>query len=96
MWDSAQLTQNTAFGVTTVLDMFAEPDAIRAMQDQADEPGSPFADVRSAGFMVTAPGGHGTEFEWKAPTIERPEDAAAFVAARIAEGSDYIKVGCDL
>jgi hypothetical protein len=41
---------------------------------------------------VTAPGGHGTEYGVPIPTLAGPAGAAAFVDARIAEGSDYIKI----
>ncbi|MGH8245150.1 MAG: amidohydrolase family protein, partial [Gammaproteobacteria bacterium] len=53
------------------------------------------ADMFSAGTLVTAPGGHGTEYGVTIPTITRPDEAQAFVDARIAEGSDYIKIVYD-
>ena len=53
------------------------------------------ADLRSAGTLVTAPGGHGTEYGLEDPDALRPESAQAFVDARIAEGSDYIKIVYD-
>src|SRR6185436_5918082 len=49
----------------------------------------------SAGTVVTAPGGHGTEYGMTIPTIASPDSAQAFVDARIAEGSDYIKIVYD-
>ena len=45
--------------------------------------------------LATAPGGHGTEYGFPIPTITKPEEADDFVAARIAEGSDYIKIVYD-
>lgn len=45
--------------------------------------------------LITAPGGHGTQFGLTIPTITGPEEAKAFVDARIAEGSDYIKIMYD-
>jgi imidazolonepropionase-like amidohydrolase len=84
-----QLEQAVAFGVTTVLDMFhPEPHTLRG----GEAPGH--ADVRSAGICATAPGGHGTQFG-PIPTITRPDEAQAFVDARLAEGSDYIKIIVD-
>jgi imidazolonepropionase-like amidohydrolase len=50
------------------------------------------SDVLSAGTPATAPGGHGTEYGLAIPTLSRPEQAEAFVAARLAEGSDYLKI----
>ena len=49
----------------------------------------------SAGTLATAPGGHGTEYGMAIPTIAAPAEAQAFVDARIAEGSDYIKIVYD-
>jgi len=53
------------------------------------------ADLRSAGTLVTAPGGHGTVYGLSIPTLSSPEQAQAFVDALIAEGSDYIKIVYD-
>ena len=50
------------------------------------------ADLWSAGTPVTSAGGMGTQFGIPFPTISGPEDAHAFVHARLAEGSDYIKI----
>jgi imidazolonepropionase-like amidohydrolase len=86
------LERNLLFGVTTALEMQCDGDglaevlAIRA----ADPPDA--AQLLSSGFAVTVPGGHGTEYGFDVPTVEQPKDAQSFVDARIAEGSDYIKV----
>ena len=50
------------------------------------------ADLLSAGTLATAPGGHGTQFGMPIPTLTSAEEAEAFVNARVAEGSDYIKI----
>ncbi len=95
-FDADQLRQAAAFGVTTELDMFTMPAfAARMRSEQAEGKADDRADLFSAGFLVTAPGGHGSEYGFAIPTIEKPEQADAFVAARIAEGSDYIKVVYD-
>jgi len=81
------------FGVTTELDMFTDyrmAAAIRKRQADGKTPG--MADLFSAGTLVTAPHGHGTEYGIPIPTIGSPDEAQAFVDARIAEGSDYIKI----
>ncbi|MGY1711909.1 amidohydrolase family protein [Geodermatophilus sp. SYSU D00758] len=84
------------FGVTTVVDMFADPAAVRsAKEEAATDPAT--ADLRSAGIGATAPGGHPTRLVSQGllppfPTVGGPEEAAAFVAARVAEGSDHLKV----
>ncbi|MEA2343980.1 MAG: hypothetical protein QOF63_2149 [Thermoanaerobaculia bacterium] len=80
------------FGVTTELDMFTSLrtlDPLRA--EQAKGPVTNRADIYSAGTLVTVAGGHGSEY-FPIPTFKTGDDPQAFVDARIAEGSDYIKL----
>ena len=94
-WGDALKTA-LAFGVTTELDMFTAADFVRTMKaEQAAGKATGRADIVSAGILVTAPGGHGTEYGMPIPTITGPEEAQAFVDARIAEGSDFIKIVLD-
>jgi imidazolonepropionase-like amidohydrolase len=94
-WGDALRTA-LAFGVTTELDMFTDTRFLKSMKDeQAAGRANHRADLFSAGTLVTAPGGHGTEYGVTIPTITKPEEAQAFVDARIAEGSDYIKLVLD-
>jgi imidazolonepropionase-like amidohydrolase len=89
----AALEEALIFGVTTELDMFTNPAFARQMRaDQAAGKANTRADLFSAGTLVTAPKGHGTEYGFAIPTITSPDSAQAFVDARIAEGSDYIKI----
>jgi hypothetical protein len=63
------------------------------MREEQAKTGAPGrADLLSAGFLATAPGGHGTEYGMPVPTLTKPEEAQAWVDARVAEGSDYIKI----
>ena len=64
----------------------------RCGKEQAKTGAPDRADLYSAGTLATAPGGHGTEYGIKIPTLTKPEEAQAWVDARIAEGSDYIKI----
>jgi imidazolonepropionase-like amidohydrolase len=81
------------FGVTTQVDMFTGvPVMQRIKKAMLEGRNQGEADVFSAGTLVTAPGGHGTEYPVKIPTLENGGDAQAFVDARIAEGSHFIKV----
>jgi imidazolonepropionase-like amidohydrolase len=90
------LKQALMFGVTTELDMFTSHQmAAQLRKQQADGLASDRADLFSAGTLVTAPGGHGTEYGMKIPTITGPEEADSFVEARVKEGSDYIKIVYD-
>jgi len=85
------LAQGLTFGVTTALDMFSQPGVMDAAKRQAGAR-SDVADVRSAGIGATAPGGHPSMMYAPFPTLAGPEQAERFVADRVAEGSDYLKV----
>jgi imidazolonepropionase-like amidohydrolase len=81
-----------SFGVTTELEMAGQWTAKnRDEVTNADD----IADVRSAGFPLRAPGGHPEQlFAASAgpavtfPSVSTPSEAAAFVTACAANGSD--------
>ncbi|MFD3457602.1 amidohydrolase family protein [Streptomyces sp. NPDC058691] len=85
------LEQGLTFGVTTALDMFSPADVMAAAKQQAGAR-TDVADVRSAGIGATAPGGHPWMMYDPFPTLTGPEQAEQFVADRVAEGSDYVKI----
>lgn len=81
------------FGVTTEIDMFTDLGFLReARARQAEGKSLERADIVSSGTLITAPGGHGTEYGIPIPTIRSAAEAQAFVDARIAEGADFIKI----
>jgi imidazolonepropionase-like amidohydrolase len=82
------LEKALAFGVTTVLSLNMDP----ALAARLKKPAPDRADLLSAGSAATVPDGHGTEFGWRVPTLTAPNQAQAWVDARIAEGSDFIKI----
>lgn len=87
------LRQSASLGVTTVLDMFTTPQTLKKIKEieSADPPN--LADVRTAGIGATVSKGHPTEMGGSPiPTLSEPRQAQSFVDARIAEGSDYIKL----
>jgi imidazolonepropionase-like amidohydrolase len=92
-WAVPMLERPLDFGVTTVMDMGSTnrefAGAIKA--ERANGPVRERADLYSAVLWVTAPGSHGTQWA-EVPTLVEPEDAAAFVAARVDEGADFIKI----
>ena len=91
--DVGDLKEAEIFGITTELDMFCEVKFMQQIKrEQAEGKDLDQADLRSAGTVATAPGGHGTEYGVQIPTLVSPSEAQAWVDARIAEGSDYIKV----
>ena len=81
------------FGVTTELDMFTDWHSLAELKrDRESMNNTALSDVFSAGTLVTVRGGHGTEYGLAIPTLDRTSNAAAFIDARIAEGSDFIKL----
>lgn len=85
--------QALLFGVTTELNMGAIPAYVAGLKlAEAEGKGMDSADMLSAGNLVTPLKGHGTEYGVPVPTLENAAEAQSFVDARIAEGSDYIKI----
>lgn len=81
------------FGVTTVVDLFSDPAQLAgARAERSEGTQHAQADMWGAGTLATAPGGHGTQYVMDIPTLSGPGDADAWVEARQAEGSDFIKI----
>jgi imidazolonepropionase-like amidohydrolase len=93
--DTAMLADALRFGTTTVLEMFSRIGAgeegarLRAQREVLTP--TDRADFWSAGILVTAPGGHGTQFG-PIPVLAPGDDADRFVADRVAEGADFVKI----
>lgn len=86
-------TEALRFGIGTQIDLFSDHRSLAAARRQRESLDRVAeADMWSAGTLVTAPEGHGTQFGMAIPTLASAADADAFVAARIAEGSDFIKL----
>jgi imidazolonepropionase-like amidohydrolase len=86
----AELEQGTQWGCTTMLDMGTRSmevtDSLRHRKG--------LADIRGSGNTASAPGGiQTTRMGMPASSaVTGPADASRFVADRVAEGADYIKV----
>ncbi|GIF78007.1 amidohydrolase family protein [Asanoa siamensis] len=95
--DLAGLRQALRFGVTTQLDMNGRWTAEQRAEIDVDDD---VADLRCAGFAVTAPGGHPAELFDAGSTSAAPPglgvtstpEAARLVAGLVAGGADYVKV----
>jgi imidazolonepropionase-like amidohydrolase len=91
--DREALRRLCSFGVTTGLDMATWP--VQRLATLRGVPGT--TDVRSAGTPAIGPGG----LHSRIPTmpadavVTSPDQAESFVAARLAEGSDYLKIVAD-
>lgn len=96
VWSRDGLRQSLVFGVTTVVDMFTSVQFMKEIKEvQAKGRAGDMAYMITPGILVTAPGGHGTEYGVPIPTINDAARAQKFVDARIAEGSDFIKIILD-
>lgn len=90
---SNDLQQNLQFGVSTVLDQFSPVDLLKSQQtQQLSTAVTANSDMFGAGTLATVAGGHGTQYGFAIPVIATPNDAEAFVLARKAEGSNWIKI----
>lgn len=91
--NEASLEQAAALGVTTELDMWGDPKTLIPLKQAIERGQYPnAADFRTAGTGATVPGGHPTEFGVPMPVLKPGDDVQAFVDARLAEGSDYLKI----
>jgi imidazolonepropionase-like amidohydrolase len=84
-----QLTALAARGVTTALDMASVPEVTGPLRGRAGH-----TDIRSACTPAIAPGSLHARLPGvgEAGLISGPAEARRFVADRIAEGADYIKI----
>ena len=84
------LQQLAAHGITTALDMASH--SVSGSRRLRDAAGS--TDLRTAGPPASAPGGVHTRLMGFPvdSAVSGPGDAERFVAARAAEGSDYLKI----
>lgn len=95
---AGNLAQDLRYGVTTVLDMFSAPPQFTAMLRRRAAKHTEEADLRSCGLMAGAVDGWPAVIlppdpsGWRMPGLSAPEDAEQFVADRVREGSDYIKI----
>jgi len=81
------------FGVTTHLDMFTPPSMLKSEIEVRNKTTQyQQADLFSAGMLATSDGGHGTQFGIAIETLSSPADAKPWVAKRLSEGSDFIKL----
>ena len=89
----ANLRDGLRFGVTTMLDMLTRPEFAAIQRPRRDSIiRTDLADMFSSGVPVTSPGGMGTQFGIPVTTISAPGEADAIVAARLAEGADWVKI----
>ncbi len=94
--DRSELERSAQFGVTTLMDMWSVPRYVARMKrEQRQGRATDRADMFSAISPATLPEGYPYNFtpdEVEEPTLSSAAEADAFVDARFAEGSDYLKL----
>lgn len=96
-WSRQELERAVQFGVTTEMDMWTDPRFARRMHREQERRGgvTDRADFFSAISPAAYPEGYPYFFTpdvVEEPTLSTPEEAGPFVDARMAEGSDYLKI----
>ncbi|KAI8582033.1 hypothetical protein K450DRAFT_285304 [Umbelopsis ramanniana AG] len=82
----------SGFGITTALDMATWPlELLNSLRNQKG-----VTDIRSAGFAASASGSTHSRFLPTESLVQNTDEAKLFVSKRVAEGSDYIKIVCDI
>ena len=89
-WSPKFLKDAAQAGILNVMDMHGLENFQQFMLNVKDS--TNFARFYRAGYAATAPNGHGTQFGFPVPTLEKPEDAKTFVDERKQANVDYIKI----
>ncbi len=80
-------------GVTGVLDLFNDENAVLALRDRQRAGGlGPAADLFAAGPCLTATGGHCTEYPTPTRIVDTPEDARREIGELAAKRPDVVKL----
>ncbi|KAI9289222.1 putative hydrolase [Umbelopsis sp. AD052] len=86
------LKNMSGYGITTALDMATWPlELLNSLKNQKG-----VTDIRSAGFAASASGSTHSRFLPTESLVQNTDEAKLFVSKRVAEGSDYIKIICDI
>jgi imidazolonepropionase-like amidohydrolase len=91
--EADELRQALRFGVTTAFDLGAavEPMALFALRAAANT-ATDMSDLRVASFAARAPRPASQLLSASTPSVSTVEEARQFVAARRAEGADFLKI----
>ncbi|WP_296312661.1 amidohydrolase family protein [Winogradskyella sp. UBA3174] len=89
-WSPQSLMEAAKAGVLNVMDMHGMEPYQGMMQQLKDS--TNYARYYIAGYAATAPEGHGTQFGFPVPTLNKPEEAAKFISDRVKANVDHIKI----
>lgn len=90
LWQEENLKEALRSGVFGLFDMHNTDEAAGYLRKFRDSTG--YSYFYSSGPGATVPGGHGTEYGIKVPTIDSSTSPRQFVEDRIKNNCDYIKI----
>jgi imidazolonepropionase-like amidohydrolase len=79
-------------GVTTVIDLFYPETGCKEVKNECHDSTGVYSSIIMSGPILTAPGGHGTEYGIPTRTMTTVAEARKIVADVIDSGADVIKV----
>ena len=79
-------------GVTTVIDLFYPEDGCKELKQKVGASPKDYSSVLMSGPILTAPGGHGTEYGVPTRTMTTVAEATRITGEVIDNGADLIKV----
>jgi hypothetical protein len=91
---SENLKEAQSVGIFAMLDMFSTDRRANMFRTYNDS--IKYCKFYSSNVGATSPGGHGTQFGVKIPTINDTLSSSQFVKDRVAENADYIKITHEL
>ncbi|ARS35166.1 amidohydrolase family protein [Pontibacter actiniarum] len=86
----AQLHASLREGVFAVVDLHSPPGVANKLKASRDS--FLHASLLSSGPALTVAGGHGTQFGAPIPTVTKEREPRTFVADRVKEGADLLKI----
>lgn len=89
-WSPETLKEAAEAGVLNVMDMHGIERFQQMLRQLNDS--TQYATYYIAGAAATVPEGHGTQYGFPTPTLTTPEEAAQFIADRVAAKVDYVKI----
>ena len=87
---------NLNCGVTTLVDLFYQEDKVKAIKETTGKSPELYATLLMSGPILTAPGGHGTEYGVPTRTITSVAEARKITAEVLDGGADVIKLAYEV
>lgn len=89
-WIPYHLKNAVNFGVYTLQDMHSQNETTASLKEFGQQHG--FAKLYGAGYAATVENGHGTQFGYEVPVINKHISCYDFVDQQVEAGADHIKI----